>query len=318
MPKLVGTKKDNVATSHGYLKTGFHSMDCAFNPHGEELGIPYGTLWEIYGASHTAKSTTSYSLASMLAAHLKTGWVICDVEDAFTPEYVLDIGTNMGMDEDTVIAIAEGQFHEDRLQDIYDKMMGDSQDIGIGILDSLGMVASRAELEGNLSEANMGKRAFLLNQWVRKFFYYKSNEMIPSYSTIFAINHQLASLGGYGMNRPGGSGKDYGAGVRVHLKREKEFDDGSYLIKATIKKLRWMGGGMGNEYRYVSKVGYGMHKGLSAIIDAKNLGLLTIGRGIVKIGDESLGRFSGFLKDYKNEEKFQPIYELFDLLREKE
>ena len=317
-PRLIGEVKENVAVAHGYFKTGFYSMDCAFNPTKQELGIPYGTVWEIYGAPSTAKSTTAYCLASMLSAHLKTGWVLMDVEDAYSAEYVLAIGENMGMSENTLIVIAEGQYHNDKLTNIFEVMH--KQEVGVGIIDSLGMLAAKSEILGELGDANMGARARMMYQWCRKFFAYKNDlEYIPKHATVFMINHQLQNLGGYGMNRPGGAGKDYGAGVRVHLAREKIFDDGSFLLKGTIKKLRWMGGGTDNEFQFVSKVGYGLHRGLSAIIDCKELGLLTMDKGIVKTKEVSHGRFSGFLQNYDDNEKFRPFYELIEKhRREKE
>lgn len=314
MPKIIGLPKKNQASAHAYFKTGFYSLDRAFNPNGEDLGIPYGTMYELYGASHVGKSTAAYSLASMLAKHLNTGWVICDVEDAFTPEYLSTIGENQGMGENDVIAIASGQFHDDKLTDIFTKMK--KENIGVGIIDSLGMLASRAEIEGELGEANMGKRAFLINQFIRKYFAYKNDlGIIPRHATLFAINHQQPLFSGYGMNRPGGTGKDYGAGVRIHLTREKvgtktQFDDGSLLIKGVIKKLRWEGGGLNNEFHVVSKVNYGLHRGLSAMIDLKHLGLLKMSKGTIKLGKVELeNKFSYYLSNYKDDSIYQPFYE---------
>lgn len=310
MPKVLGSKGKGAAVSHGYLLTGFYSMDCAFNPYGQELGIPYGTLWELYGAPATAKSTTAYSLASMLAAHLDTGWILLDAEDAFTPDYVSTIGENHGMSENTYIVLAKGKYHEERLKDIFTQMHDEV--VGVGIIDSLGMLASRAEVDGELGEANMGKRAFLINQWVRQFFMQKNLDFgyLPPYATVFMINHQQPAFSGYGTVRPGGTGKDYGAGVRVHLKREEEFADGSLLITGTIKKLRWSGGGMDNTFQFVSKVGYGMHKGLSAIMDLKKMKVLKFYKGVMSAGDVKMPhKFSYYLKT-GDEADFQPFYDL--------
>lgn len=310
MPKLIGHKPANVAKSHGYLLTGFYSMDRAFNPSGEALGIPYGTAWEIPGSPGSAKSTTAYSLASMLAAHLNTGWGLADFEDASTPEYVSAIGEKHGMGEDSPIVLVKGKYHDDKLKDIFTQMHDEV--IGVAVIDSLGMIASRAEIDGELGEANMGKRAFLINQWMRKFFSFKSLDFgyIPPYATVFLINHLQPAYSGYGTVRPGGTGKDYGAGVRVHLKREEEFADGSLLITGTIKKLRWSGGGMDNTFQFVSKVGYGMHKGLSAIMDLKKMKVLKFYKGVMSAGDVKMPhKFSYYLRT-EDEADFEPFYAL--------
>lgn len=312
-PKIIGQKGDP-AKSHGSFLTGFYSMDCAFNPRGEEIGIPLGTLYEIYGEPGTAKSTLAYSLASLLAAHLDTGWIIADFEDALTPEYVSAIGENLGMGSEQAIVIAEGIYHEDKLKSIFTSL--NEEVVGIGVVDSLGLLASRAEIDGELGEANMGARAKLIYQFVRKFFAFKNPDygFIPPYSTIFAINHQQEDFGGYGMNRPGGRGKDYGAGVRVHLKREKtELKDGSLHITGTVKKLRYEGGGEGNTFQFVNKVGVGLHRGLSLIMDLRGLKVISLYKGMISYRKEKLGLMSGFLmKEWDNPAKFTPFYEILD------
>ena len=195
MPKYVGPDKQGADTP--YMLTGFFDMDRSFNPNREPLGIPYGCWWELFGKEETGKSTVAYSLASMIAKHQKGGWILMDLENAATPEYLVKIGNAQGMDDDAVIEVVEGEDHETQMQRMLDAMNPKNDTgINVSVLDSLAHVASKQEMEGDIGSANMGKRAQINNQLSRRFIYYKRDMgLLNLDATNIVVNHQQPGIG---------------------------------------------------------------------------------------------------------------------------
>ena len=76
-----------------------------------------------------------------------------------------------------------------------------------------------------------------------------------------------------------------------------------------MKKNRW--GGKGGEFLVCVLSGYGIHKGLTALFDCVELGLVQRKRTL-KIGDESIGYLKTYFEYARegNENEFQVFYDL--------
>jgi len=184
----------------------------------------------------------------------------------------------------------------------------------IGILDSIGAISPIAEADGDLGAANMGRRAFLTNQFFRKAIRtLRTNKN----KILFSVNHQHPNLGTFGYNTPGGEGKKYLSSIRIQLKRlyrknkEESYPDGSYVLTGKIVKNRW--GYKDREFYLFVLGGSGVHKGLTALYDGIVLGVVDVARTI-KIGEQSFG----YLKDITekaqegDEEFFHPFYDAIE------
>ena len=160
-------------------------------------------------------------------------------------------------------------------------------DCGIGIIDSIGAISPIAEKEGDLGEANMGRRAKLVAQLTRKSL----NEFRKDRdNAMFMINHVHPILGGMGTTTPGGETLKYLVGIRLRVKRKEEFPDQSYLMEGTVVKNRF---GYRNRQFYIFMLaGTGIHVGLTAMFDCFILGLAERGK-VVKMDGQS----HGYLKD---------------------
>jgi len=299
--------------------TGLYSFDHAFETAMGEFGMPIGTGYEVFGAKGIGKSTWCYSMATMLAMALQTNIHLADLEgfDAGHLKYILRYLkysgnirlTHQGTDEKILEKFADsflrlGEFKQDN---------EDVPEYGIGVLDSIAAISPLAEKDGDFGGATYGRRAVLMGALSRLLLPTTHPRTTGSEKIYFLVNHWYPKVGGtkYEYQSPGGNVKNYLCGVQIHLKRSKKFTDGSYILNGTLHKNRY--GFERREFQVFMKAGVGIHKGLTAIYDAADLGKIELGKS-VKIGDESFG-FMKTIRDneWENDEFFQPFY---DILKE--
>jgi recombination protein RecA len=295
----------NIIKKHRII-TGLHSFDRAFINRQGDIGFVLGSAIELYGATHCGKSTIAYSLSGMLANKLSANIALADFE-GLDIEFLETVMKSTGFDNKLYfIAEKNDETTLQKLANLIDK------NVNIGILDSIGAISPISEVDGDLGESNMGRRAFLMAQFSRKMISILRDS--PNKS-LFMINHAYPKIGGRGMETPGGEVKKYLSSIRISVKRKffkgkyEEFPDGSYIIQGTVVKNRW--GLKEKEFELFVLSGYGIHPGLTAMQDAVNLGLVERSRTI-KVNGVSLG----YLKDVVeqahagNDEFFSPFYEL--------
>jgi RecA/RadA recombinase len=301
--------------------TGLYSFDHALANKRGDIGYPLGGMTEVFGPPGIGKSTTSLSLAGLICKGLGENHNIAIAPlEKFDPVFLVEILKTQGFEGEvynvpTITDKDEDKKHEDVLAELLDKLEDRKSNYYFGILDAVGSVSPIAEAKGDLGDANMGRRALLINQLSRR-----ANSILLNRidKTLFVLNHQHERIGGMGLIAPGGKGKEFIASIRIHLTRvwrknkEEYFPDGSYVVKGDIVKNRF--GLENNTFYFFVLSGKGIHKGLTAVYDAVQLELVDRERTI-KIGDQSFG----FLKDVVqqaqdgNEEFFQPFY---DVLKE--
>lgn len=282
--------------------TGLYSLDRAFVNDVGELGVPVGIGYEIFGSNHVGKSTFTYSLAGWIA---KNNIVLSDFE-GFDVDFLKSVLSTAGF-EGTVNALHEHE-DEDQLGELISLLKTDDYDVGI--IDSIGAISPIAETEGDLGEANMGRRALIMAQFTRKAMkmlrFTKGN-------TILAINHWYPRIGTRGYQSPGGEVKNYLFSVRILLKRKQEFPDGSYILEGMVRKNRW--GYKDKVFYAFILAGKGLHREMTLLWDCVMLKKASyVQGGYVKIGKENLGRLSTFAKKAKagELEVFDPFVELLN------
>jgi RecA/RadA recombinase len=306
------------------LVTGLYSFDRAFINKDGEIGFPLGKMTEIWGATHIGKSTVTYSIAALIAHQLENNIVLADLED-FDPEFLIAVCSTNGF---------SGEVHsvlDDTDEKTLDTMLDALQEsYCVGILDSVGAISPHGERKGSLGEANMGQRAKLMAQFSRRGIFILRSSDNPK--SIFMINHQHPTIGGFGMGYkpPGGETKGYLSSIRISLKRlyipkqgkrlynktsEQRFPEGSYCVHGIVKKNKW--GLEGLEFNLFVLSGRGVHRGLTAVLDGFMLGKVTRSRSAIKIGDESYGSLPSLIEEAQagNDTVFEPF---FDVLKENE
>lgn len=281
---------------------GCYSLDQAFINDKGELGVPIGVGYELFGANHIGKSTFAYSLAGMLA---EKGIILSDLEGFDEPflRQVLQTVQFSG----TVNSLYEDD-DEDQLDELIKLLRTD--EYSVAILDSIGAISPISEQEGDLGEANMGRRAKVMAQFTRKGLHlFRKTQG----NTILATNHWYPQIGKRGYQSPGGEVKNFLFSVRILLKRKHNFPDGSYIMEGKVYKNRW---GEKDHLFYIFMLsGHGLHKGLTALWDGMLLGKLDWNadlRKAVKLGDKSYGKLQTLVQEAKqgNTELFDPFLEV--------
>lgn len=288
------------------ILTGLYSFDRAFENQKGEIGFPLGSAVEMYGITGCGKSTTTYSIAGIIAKHLNTDIALADFE-GFDPVFLESVLTHTGFDN-TLYYISEKN-DETSLKKLI-KLFSTKAEVGI--LDSIGAISPISEAEGELGEANMGRRAFLMAQFSRGGI-----KLLRSTDTkvLFMINHAYPVIGGRGTTTPGGEVKKYLASIRIQVKRRfvkgkyEEFPDGSYIIEGTIVKNRW--GYKDRKFYLFVLAGKGVDLGLTAMYDGIVLKKVSKDK-VIKIGDTSFGYLKDIVAQAQegNIEYFSPFFDV--------
>lgn len=297
------------APSISRLETGLYSFDRAFENRKGEIGLPLGKGIEVYGATHTGKSTIVYGLAGFIASSQERHIALADLE-GFDPDFLTVVLENAGFSGDV------RYIQKDDDETALDEMLVylSKKEYGVGILDSVGAISPISEQKSSIGEANMGRRAFILAQFTRKCLKLLRKNEAP---TIFLVNHEYPRIGGMGSDTPGGEVKKYLASMRIKVRRVwfkgkyEEYPDGSYVIEGTVVKNRW--GYKDRKFYLFVLAGKGIHKGLTAMYDGMKLGLVGRKR-VVSIGDQSFGYLKDVVSQAQagNDEFFSPFVKILE------
>lgn len=292
--------------------SGFSSLDQAFAGYDGEIGVPLRGAIEIYGPTHSFKSTIAYSLSAILAGEVNKDIAIMDLE-GYDPDMALRVMGNTGY-QGTVHQIDEWE-DEDAMEAMGQLL---KESCAMGILDSLSAISPYEETEGEIGERNMGRRAFIMAQFARKLVKIQRFSRWPV--GFIYTNHRLFKLGSYqGAYTPGGDVKTYLAPVRIAIKSKKINDkklDSPAVVEGTVVKNRW--GYDGSTFRLVVMPGQGIHPGLTAMIDCRAAKLARkIKGGMVQIkngdGWEDVGIEGHLLNKYDDAETFLPFVKALGL-----
>jgi RecA/RadA recombinase len=294
--------------------TGLYTFDRAVgNPFKEAWGMPLRSMYEIYGASSSGKSTLSYFLAGKVNP---TGEIdIADIEGLDLKYLELAIGAS-GF-EGTLKVISEyddkgkPRYHGAMLTELAMRL---AEEADAGIFDSVSSYASAAEEEGTIGEAHMGRRAKDMAQFVRKARRRLLYAEAPG--ALFFINHKYNNLGSAGHTTAGGEEPKNLAAVRIwlyrkesHIIKTSDFDD--FYAEGRVMKLRYGGGG--RKFGVFFLAGQGVHPGMTAVFDCFRLGLAERG-ATVKLNGKSQGRISELVESARAGEtdKFEPFHKALD------
>jgi len=268
----MGIKYEGEERERFIIPTGCFSVDNAL--HGG-LHIPAG--YEIYGFTHVGKSTLCYDWAGLVRPDGKIA--LADYEH-YDQTYLDGCLRHAGF-SGTVnrLPINTG---EEVMTDIRDYLL--DTDYQAAILDSVGALVPRVEIEEPVTPQGYGtQKAKLMAQAMRLVMY----ALLRNPAAFFATNHlhKIISKFGQGATTTGGVAIHNMSAIRVRLSTEKTADN--YVIAlGKVDKHRW--GGKGGSFKLVIIPGYGIHRGLTAIVDAVWYELAEEDR-VVKLGGKSFG-----------------------------
>lgn len=291
------------------LVTGLYSFDRAFENQRGDIGLPLGTIIEIFGPHSSGKSTTASGISGMIANLSKSDIALLDLE-GFDPAFLVTVLENVNFDGE--LHYIQADEDETAMDLLVSTVANKKKNFDVGILDSIGAISPIAEAEGELGEANMGKRAKLLGQFSRKAVKvirdFKDKDI---QKTFILINHQLPQLGGRGTYTPGGLAKEYLSGIRIQLKiayakaKWEVFPDASYVIEGTVVKNKL--GMKSRKFHLFMLNGKGIHQGLTWMYDGWVIGAINRDSflGNIKIGDKQIGKMRDIvMKAHEGDNEF--------------
>jgi len=209
------------------IPTGSLTLDAALGVGG----VPRGRVTEIYGPEASGKTTLALHI---IANAQKAGGLVAfiDAEHALDPEYAKNLGVNL--DE---LLISQPDFGEQALE-ITETLIR-SGSVDAVVIDSVAALVPRAELEGDMGDAQMGLQARLMSQAMRKL----AGIVAKSNTSLIFINQIRMKIGvmfGNPETTTGGRALKFYSSVRIDIRRTSAIKQGDKVIgnrtKAKVAK----------------------------------------------------------------------------------
>ena len=199
------------------IPTGAIALDLALGVGG----FPRGRIAEIYGPEASGKTTLA--LAVVAEAQKKGGQAaFIDAEHALDPARAEIIGVNL---DD--LLMSQPDTGEQALE-ITETLIR-SGALDVIVVDSVAALVPRAELEGEMGDAQMGMQARLMSQALRKL-----TGAISKSKTVLIFTNQLRQkigvMFGNPETTPGGLALKFYASLRIDLRRIEVLKDGETVI----------------------------------------------------------------------------------------
>lgn len=191
-------------------------------------GYPKGRVIEIYGPESSGKTTLALHA---IAEAQKTGGTAAfvDAEHALDPLYA----SQLGVDIDDLL-VSQPDSGEMAL-DIVDQLVRSSA-VDVIVVDSVAALVPRAELEGDMSDQQIGLQARLMSKAMRKI----TGSLAMSKCTVIFLN-QLRSKVGVIFGSPevtaGGNALKFYSSVRLDTRRKEVLPD-NVGIKVKVKVVK--------------------------------------------------------------------------------
>lgn len=204
------------------ISSGSISLDTALGVGG----YPRGRVVEIFGPESSGKTTLS--LHAIAEAQRNGGTAaFVDAEHALDAAYA----RKLGVDIDNLL-VSQPDSGEQALE--ITEVLIRSGAIDIVVVDSVAALVPRAELEGEMGEAQMGLQARLMSQALRKL----TGIVSKSKTTLIFINQIREKIGvmfGNPETTTGGRALKFYSSVRVDVRRIASIKDGDEVIGSRTK-----------------------------------------------------------------------------------
>jgi recombination protein RecA len=196
--------------------TGSLSLDIALGG-----GLPKGRVIEVYGPESSGKTTlTLHAIAEVQKGGGTAAFI--DAEHALDPAYAKRIG----VDTDNLL-LSQPDNGEQALE--ITETLVRSNAVDIVVVDSVAALVPRAEIEGEMGDAQMGLQARLMSQALRKL----TGVISRSKTTVVFINQLRMKIGvmfGNPETTTGGNALKFYASVRMDIRRLSQIKQGDKAI----------------------------------------------------------------------------------------
>ena len=182
-------------------------------------GIPIGKITEFYGEEHGGKTTTALDIVANYQ-HMENARDILyvDAENSLDVEWARKIGVDI---EKLYILQPKSQSAEEMFQVIYD--MVDTGEVGLWVLDSIGVLVSSQELDKTMEDKTYGGISKPLTLFGKKIEMLMHRHKCTGIA-INQLREDMNSTWG-GTTTPGGRGWKHYCSVRMQFSRGKFLDE---------------------------------------------------------------------------------------------
>jgi recombination protein RecA len=187
-------------------------------------GLPKQRIVEVTGNPGAGKSTICLQ-AVAAAQKLGQRCLWADVEGSFTPQYASLLGVDMDL-----LDVLRERDGEAVLNMIMKYVEDEAYDLIV--IDSIGSITSRAELEKDIGEVVIGGQAKIVGQFARKLALALPHKKV----CVLAINHTRTDIMTGKSQSRGGESWNYHKAIRIHMsvKFGVQMKQGDKIIGQTI------------------------------------------------------------------------------------
>ena len=208
---------NNIIAPVESISTGALSIDYALGIGG----VPRGRVIEIFGPESSGKTTLALQIIA--EAQKKGGTAaFIDAEHALDAAYA----KKLGVDLDNLL-VSQPDNGEQALEIV--EVIIRSNSVDVVVVDSVAALVPRAEIEGEMGEAQMGLQARLMSQALRKL----TGAVSKSKASLIFINQLREKIGvmfGNPETTTGGRALKFYSSVRVDIRRIGAIKDGEDVV----------------------------------------------------------------------------------------
>src|SRR5437867_4348671 len=200
-----------------FIPTGAISIDYALGVGG----VPRGRVIEIFGPESSGKTTLALQI---IAEGQKLGGMAAFVD----AEHALDAlyAQKLGVDIDNLL-VSQPDNGEQALEIV--EVLIRSNGVDVVVVDSVAALVPKAEIEGEMGDAQMGLQARLMSQALRKL----TGVVSKSKTCLIFINQLREKIGvmfGNPETTTGGRALKFYASVRMDIRRIAPIKDGDVVV----------------------------------------------------------------------------------------
>src|SRR5947207_12385349 len=204
------------------IPSGSLALDAALGV----AGYPRGRVIEIFGPESSGKTTLSIHAIGETQRLGGTAAFI-DAEHALDANYA----RKLGVDIDNLL-VSQPDSGEQALE--IAEVLIRSGAIDIVVIDSVAALVPRAELEGEMGEAQMGLQARLMSQALRKL-----TGVVSKSKTCFIFINQIREKIGVMFGNPetttGGRALKFYSSIRIDIRRTNQIKEGDEVVGSRVK-----------------------------------------------------------------------------------
>lgn len=189
-------------------------------------GIPRGRITEIFGPESSGKTTVALHVVAEVQKRGGNAAFI-DAEHALDPAYAKKIGVDINN-----LLVSQPDYGEQALE--IAEALVNSGAVDIIVIDSVAALVPKQEIDGNLSNANVGLHARLMSKAMRML-----SGAIAKSNTIVIFINQLREKVGVMFGNPetttGGRALKFYASVRIDVRKGEPLKNGNEIIGNHVK-----------------------------------------------------------------------------------